>query len=124
MNNNIVANNIRNLRLSYNMSQKDFALIAGVSDKAVSTWANGIKVPRMGVIQKIADHFGIKKSDILEDFTAQPSTTPPAHAPNDISHLPKIEQNLISTFRLLDDKGQASVQEQADLQLIRCKAKG
>lgn len=62
-----IGENIKKLRLKHNLSQKEFGEIAGVSDKAVSTWENGIKEPRMGAIQKIADHFGILKSDIIED---------------------------------------------------------
>jgi repressor LexA len=61
-----IGKNIKKIREKYNLSQKDFAEIAGVSDKAVSTWENDIKDPRMGTIQKIADHFGILKSDIIE----------------------------------------------------------
>ncbi|MCM3598970.1 helix-turn-helix domain-containing protein [Metabacillus idriensis] len=62
-----IGKNIKKLREIHNLSQKDLAEIAGVSDKAVSTWENGLKDPRMGAIQKIADHFGILKSDIIED---------------------------------------------------------
>ena len=62
-----ISENIKLLREKYRLSQKDLALIAGVSDKAVSTWERGLKEPRMGAIQKIADHFGIKKSNLIED---------------------------------------------------------
>ena len=62
-----IGKNIKKLREIHNLSQKELAEIAGVSDKAVSTWENGIKEPRMGAIQKIADHFGILKSDLIED---------------------------------------------------------
>ncbi|AQX55930.1 XRE family transcriptional regulator [Priestia flexa] len=62
-----IGKNIKKLRELHNLSQKELAEIAGVSDKAVSTWENNIKDPRMGAIQKIADHFGILKSDIIED---------------------------------------------------------
>jgi transcriptional regulator with XRE-family HTH domain len=62
-----IGENIKRLRQMYDLSQKDLAEIAGVTDKAVSTWENGIKEPRMGAIQKIADHFGFKKSNIIED---------------------------------------------------------
>lgn len=62
-----ISKNIKLLRKRYRLSQKDLALIAGVSDKAVSTWELGLKEPRMGAIQKIADHFGIKKSNLIED---------------------------------------------------------
>lgn len=62
-----IGKNIKKLREKHNLSQKELAEIAGVSDKAVSTWENGIKEPRMGALQKIADHFGILKSDLIED---------------------------------------------------------
>lgn len=71
-----IAENIKRIRGQYGMSQKDFGAIAGVSDKAVSTWENGTKEPRMGAIQKIADHFGLKKSDIIEDNEINSITTP------------------------------------------------
>lgn len=67
-----IGENIKNLRLKYNLSQKDLALIAGVTDKAVSTWEKGVKEPRMGTVQKIADHFGIRKSDLIEDNNGIP----------------------------------------------------
>lgn len=62
-----IAQNIRYLRRVHDLSQKDFGKIAGVSDKAVSAWENGLKEPRMGAIQKIADHFNLQKSNIIED---------------------------------------------------------
>jgi transcriptional regulator with XRE-family HTH domain len=62
-----ISENIKLLREQYGLSQKELGQIAGVSDKAVSTWEQGIKEPRMGAIQKIADHFGIQKSNIIED---------------------------------------------------------
>lgn len=66
-----IGKNIKKLREIHNLSQKELAEIAGVTDKAVSTWENGIKDPRMGAIQKIADYFGILKSDIIEDPTSK-----------------------------------------------------
>lgn len=62
-----IGQNIKKLRHLHNLSQKELGQIAGVSDKAVSTWENDSKEPRMGVIQKIADHFGIQKSNIIEE---------------------------------------------------------
>ena len=62
-----ISENIKLLREQYGLSQKELGQIAGVSDKAVSTWKQGLKEPRMGAIQKIADHFGIQKSNIIED---------------------------------------------------------
>ncbi len=62
-----IGDNIKKLRESKGLSQVELGKIAGVSDKAVSTWENNIKTPRMGVIQKLSDYFGVSKSDIIED---------------------------------------------------------
>lgn len=61
-----IGKNIKELRLQHNMSQLEFAKVIGVTDKAVSSWENGIKTPRMGTLQRIADYFNIKKSEIIE----------------------------------------------------------
>lgn len=63
----MIGDNIKRLREEHNMTQMEFAKICGVSDKAVSTWEQNIKVPRMGTLQKMADYFGVPKSAIIED---------------------------------------------------------
>ena len=68
-----ISENIRALRKQHQLSQQEFAKIAGVSDKAISTWEQGSRVPRMGAIQKIADYFGLKKSDIIEEHSKIPA---------------------------------------------------
>ena len=62
-----ISDNIKELRERFGLTQAQLGEIAGVSDKAVSTWENGSSVPRMGAIQRMADHFGVAKSDIIED---------------------------------------------------------
>lgn len=62
-----ISQNIKLLRERFGITQKELAEIAGVTDKAVSTWELGTNEPRMGAIQKISDHFGIKKSLLIED---------------------------------------------------------
>ena len=78
-----IGKNIKQLRSQYGMSQKELAQIAGVSDKAVSTWENETKEPRMGAIQKIADHFGIKKSNLIEDNGLSSASSLPDLTPKD-----------------------------------------
>ena len=82
-----IGENIKRLRIMHGLSQKELARIAGVSDKAVSTWESGSKEPRMGAVQKIADHFGLKKSNLIEDNGLEISITPaqsPAPALGDL----------------------------------------
>lgn len=72
-----IAENIKRIRLEHGLSQAELGKIAGVSDKAVSTWELGIKVPRMGAVEKMATYFGIAKSVILDDVPAAPTTAKP-----------------------------------------------
>ena len=69
-----IARNIKALRESHNLTQAEFGKIAGVSDKAVSTWENGSAEPRMGAIQKIADYFGVSKGSIIDDASPADNT--------------------------------------------------
>lgn len=62
-----IAENIRRLREAHHLTQRELGEIAGVSDKAVSTWELGVKEPRMGAVARIAAHFGIPKSAVLDD---------------------------------------------------------
>lgn len=78
-----IGSNIKRLREMHGMNQAELAEIAGVTDKAVSTWEHDKKIPRMGAIQKIADYFKITKSDIIEEtvfevpvFTKHPDMLP------------------------------------------------
>ena len=57
---------IRHLRESHGMTQAELGQIAGVTDKAVSTWEADIKVPRMEAVQRMADYFEVPKSVILD----------------------------------------------------------
>ena len=68
-----ISENIKLLRQRYNITQKELAEIAGVSDKAVSTWETGKNVPRMQQIERLAQHFGLQKSNLIEDSGMDPS---------------------------------------------------
>ena len=81
-----IAENIKRIRLEHGLSQAELGKIAGVSDKAVSTWELGIKVPRMGAVEKMATYFGIAKSVIVDDAkpadpSASPTPIPPGFQP-------------------------------------------
>lgn len=68
-----IAENIKKLREQFDLTQDELGEIAGVSGGAVSTWERGTAEPRMGAIQKMADHFNISKSDIVDDIANQQS---------------------------------------------------
>ena len=62
-----IQDNIIKLRDLTGISQAQLGDIAGVSRAAVSLWEIGKAEPRMGAVQAMADHFGIKKANIIED---------------------------------------------------------
>lgn len=62
-----VRDNIIKLRKITGITQEQLADIAGVSRSAVSLWEMGSSEPRMGAVQSIADHFCIRKANIIED---------------------------------------------------------
>lgn len=63
-----VRENIIKLRTLSTLTQEEFGEIAGVSRSAVSQWEGGFSEPRMGAIEKLAKHFNIPKSWLIEDF--------------------------------------------------------
>lgn len=63
-----ISDNIKKLRLQHGMTQDEFGALFGKSGKAVSTWEHGKRTPKMGEIQKIADYFGLKKTEIIDDI--------------------------------------------------------
>lgn len=81
-----IGDNIKKLRIDHGLDQVTFGQIAGVSDKAVSSWENNNSVPRMGVIEKIANYFNITKSAIIED-TIQESIVKVAYNGSDTTKL-------------------------------------
>lgn len=90
-----IADNIKKIRIQYDLTQAELGEIAGVSDKAVWTWENGMAEPRMGAIQKIADHLGITKGSIVDDSSD--------------SYLTPAEAAILSGYRQLNAEGQEKI---------------
>jgi repressor LexA len=73
-----IGENIRRLRMARGMSQIELAEKLGVSNKTVSSWEAevGAKVPRMGVIEKLAAVFGVNKSELIDGVDVLVNTIP------------------------------------------------
>lgn len=63
----IISSNLKTILKEYNINQSELAKIAGVSESTAGKWILKKSTPRMGAIQKIADHFNLPKSYILEE---------------------------------------------------------
>lgn len=63
-------------------NQSDLCVLCGVSSSTASGWCNGTIMPRMDKVQKIADHFGCRLSDLVESHDL----------PKDVEHQKRLEQ--------------------------------
>ncbi len=50
-----------------NKTQKEIADSIDVSPQTFNTWCQGIAIPRMGKVQRLADYFNVGKSDLIDD---------------------------------------------------------
>lgn len=60
-----IGKRIKHLREKKGYTQAEFGKLLGLSDKAVSTWENDIKTPRMSTLKKIADIFCVSTSYLV-----------------------------------------------------------
>lgn len=67
---------IRQLRESRGLTQDQLGEQLGVGPSAVSAWENDVKVPRMGVVEKMAAYFSVEKSYIMCPDEKTPSGKP------------------------------------------------
>lgn len=63
----IFAKNLLSLLEKHGKSQREVAESISVSPQTFNTWCQGIALPRMGKIQKLADYFGIDKTALIDD---------------------------------------------------------
>ena len=64
---NSIASQIKKLRKSRGWTQPQLADKLSVSKQTISNWETGIKVPRMGSLQKLADLFNVKIGEITNE---------------------------------------------------------
>ena len=97
--------NIKNLRLKREISQPKFADAAGKA------------VPRMNAIQKTADFFGVKKSEIIEPSANVQA--PNSRAKKIFCHINLNEPKLISDYRNLNGNNRQAIDVMTALFLSR-----
>lgn len=78
-------------------TQREVAEVIDVSPSTFNEWVNGKKYPRIDKIEKLANYFGIQKSDLIEKKTKK--TT-------DEQMLNDGERKLLSLFRQVPEEMQ------------------
>lgn len=94
---NIFSNNLKNLMSQRNETVSDLAFQIDTAYSTVSDWYHGIKMPRYVTLQKIADHFNVKVTDMLE--TQKTDETNENYFINNKVDLSKFIGNKIKTLR-------------------------
>ena len=64
----------KNLKRFVDMSGKDRKEISnalGIPYSTLTDWMNGNKYPRINNLEKLAEYFGVSKSNLIEDFEAK-----------------------------------------------------
>lgn len=67
----VFAKNLNYYMEKANKNQKEMAAIVGVSAPTFNEWMKAKKFPRIDKIEKLAQYFGILKSDLIEEKTAE-----------------------------------------------------
>lgn len=71
----IFSKNLNHYLSFNNKTQREVAQAINVSPQTFNTWCQGIALPRMGKVQRLADYFGISKSDLIDDRKASAENT-------------------------------------------------
>lgn len=67
-NKEIFSKNLKNHMNVNGKNRKEVANDLNISYSTLTDWVNGKKFPRIEKVEKLADYFGISKSDLIEDF--------------------------------------------------------
>ena len=73
----IIAENITHFRKQHGITQKELAKEIGISASTMTDYMKLRSAPSFGVIQKLADYFGVKKSDIDTTFKEESTNSLP-----------------------------------------------
>ena len=104
-NKEIFAKNLSHYIEKHGKEQKEIAEIIGVAPSTFNNWVKGNKYPRIDKIEKLANYFGILKSDLIEGAGK-------ANSIKTIS-ITEDEQKLLNLFRKVPEN-----QQQMVLQMI------
>lgn len=98
-NKEVFAKNLTAYLARFNKSQREMAEIVGVSSSTFNDWANGRKYPRIDKIEFLANYFGIKKSDLIEEVEEK------KESPSKVD-LTEGERLLLDLFRQIPEEQQ------------------
>ena len=100
----IIAKNVKKLLKERDITQKKLADEIGISPNNITEWMSLRSAPSFGVIQDLADYFGVMKSDIDSTF----KTT------NNVEGITRDEQTLLRNYNRMNEAGKSALLERSD----------
>src|SRR5690554_2866701 len=76
MNNQEIAEFLKQIRISKNMTQRELAKLMHVTPQAVSRWENSNSIPDINTLKSIAEFYGISVDEILKAKKNEPIEIP------------------------------------------------
>lgn len=67
-NKEVFAKNLKTFMVMSGKDRKEIGKALGLPYSTLTDWMNGKKYPRINNIEKLAEYFGVSKSDLIEDF--------------------------------------------------------
>ena len=105
----IFSKNLNKYLSMNNLQQKEVAKKIGVIPTTFNSWCTGQSMPRMGKVQALADFFGIKKSDLIENHNNTTELNKKDQKEID-EYIEEMREQLLSSNTLLFD-GQPADEE-------------
>lgn len=95
----VFSKNLRYQLLIHEKQPVDIVNDLKIPFSTVSNWINGLKFPRMGKVEMLANYFGIEKSDLIEEKKGEQS------ASDNISYpFPEDLKGMIEMYLSMDEQ--------------------
>ena len=121
-NNSTFGDMLKNVRLSRNLSQEEFASLLGTSKQVISRYETGQRIPKITTVQEYADKLNTPLSSLLpsekdpawSDMVAEDAGPYILHNEAEGIILPPDEYRLIISYRSLNKDGQEKIVDYID----------
>ena len=115
----ILSTNLKRLMSKKGIDRREFCTRLGFKYTTVSEWLAGNKYPRIDKIEKMAQYFGVNKSELIEPHLKEIPKVPPNATPIDdlVSELFADRPDILAllTNGVYDDEGIYAGKKLADL---------
>lgn len=94
----IIAANLRRLAYEHGKSQAEVAKDIGINKQTLSSWMNGVSIPRIANLDRLCKYFHCLRTDITEPYLPKP-----------LESFSAFEKNIINAYRNSPEAIQESV---------------